>query len=153
MIFYNEGLVQKEHTVYSIYSVVPLKRGQFSQIFTNSLPVRSRYGVSFVDPASDWYSASLSDNIEAISYYIGPRYNGTCNMLSICSWFCCALFCCGYFISAQQIDVICLHILQGYFTGTRSVMRITKKKKRQQQNTMKQIVCTILVIYELISMG
>ena len=37
----------------------------------------ARYGVSFVDPASDWCSALVFAIIYAISYYIGPRYNGT----------------------------------------------------------------------------
>ena len=32
---------------------------------------------SFVDPASDWYSASVPVIIHVISYNIGPRYNGT----------------------------------------------------------------------------
>ena len=37
---------------------------------SHSLPVRARYGVSFVSPAFDWYSASVPA-IHAISYYIG----------------------------------------------------------------------------------
>ena len=52
----------------------------FSKIFTkdtHSLPVRVRYGVSFVDPAYDWYSAWVPGIICAISYYIEPRYSGT----------------------------------------------------------------------------
>ena len=40
-------------------------------------PIALRYGVSFVVPASDWYSASISIIINVISYNIGPRYNGT----------------------------------------------------------------------------
>ena len=43
--------------------------------------VWARYGwsvfVSFVHPASDWFSARVSAIIYAIYYYIGPRYNGT----------------------------------------------------------------------------
>ena len=39
--------------------------------------VRTVYGVCFVDPASDWYSASVPVIIYAISYNIGPPYNGT----------------------------------------------------------------------------
>ena len=31
----------------------------------------------FMDPLSDWYSASVSVIIYVISYNIGPRYNGT----------------------------------------------------------------------------
>ena len=34
-------------------------------------------GVQHVDPACAWYSASIAAIIDAISYYIGPRYNGT----------------------------------------------------------------------------
>ena len=35
------------------------------------------YGLSSVDPASDWYSASVPAIIYAISYNIEPRYDGT----------------------------------------------------------------------------
>ena len=35
----------------------------------------SIYGVSFVDPAPDWYSASVPVIIYVISYNIGLRYN------------------------------------------------------------------------------
>ena len=60
---------------------VVITRSYFPQIFTkdiHSSPVRARYrSVSFVGPASDWYSAWVPANIYAISYYIGPRYNGT----------------------------------------------------------------------------
>ena len=42
-----------------------------------SSPVRVRYGVSLVDPASDWYFASVSAIINEISYNIGSRYNCT----------------------------------------------------------------------------
>ena len=35
------------------------------------------YGVSFVDPASYWYSVSAHVIIYVISYITGPRYNGT----------------------------------------------------------------------------
>ena len=37
--------------------------------------MRARYGLSFVDSASDWYPASVVAIIYAISYYFGPRYN------------------------------------------------------------------------------
>ena len=50
---------------------------KYSQKTSHSSPVRSRYVVSFVDPASDWYSAWVHGIIYAISYYIGPRYNGS----------------------------------------------------------------------------
>ena len=63
------------------YSAMPLLRGQFSKKYQqkapHSSPVRARYGVSFVDPGSDWYSSSVSTIINAVSYYIAPRYNGT----------------------------------------------------------------------------
>ena len=39
--------------------------------------------VSFVDSVSDWYSASVPAIIYALSYYIGPRYNGTRLYLSL----------------------------------------------------------------------
>ena len=35
------------------------------------------YGLSFVDPASGWYSASVPVIINAISYYNRLHYNGT----------------------------------------------------------------------------
>ena len=35
------------------------------------------YGVYFVDPSSDWYSALVPVMSQLISYNIGPRYNGT----------------------------------------------------------------------------
>ena len=50
---------------------------QNSQKTPHSSTVRSGYGVSFVDPASDWYSASVPVIIYVIHYNIGPRYNGT----------------------------------------------------------------------------
>ena len=36
-----------------------------------------RYGVPFVDPASDWYSASVPVIIYVIFYNIGAHYKGT----------------------------------------------------------------------------
>ena len=63
------------------YSAVPLQRGLFShkhsQKTPHSSPARVRYGVSFVDWASDWYSASVPVIVYVISYDITPRYNGT----------------------------------------------------------------------------
>ena len=35
-----------------------------------------RYEMSFVDPASDWYSALIPVIIDVIPYNIGSRYNG-----------------------------------------------------------------------------
>ena len=70
-------------------------RSIFSQIFAKDTPWLAhwvRYGASFVDPASDWYSASVPVNISLISYNIGPHYNGTwlyfklnrtCNLVAI----------------------------------------------------------------------
>ena len=55
---------------------MPLQRGQFSHKYPQKTP-RSSYGVSFVDPAFDSYSASISVFINVISYNIEPRYNGT----------------------------------------------------------------------------
>ena len=64
-----------------------ITRWIFSQIFTKNLldlhktphgsPVRARYGVSFVDTTSEWYSVSVLARICVISYNIEPRYNGT----------------------------------------------------------------------------
>ena len=63
------------------YSAVPLKRCQFSLKYSqktpHSSPVRARYGVYFVNAASDWYSASVPVIIYVISYDSGARYNGT----------------------------------------------------------------------------
>ena len=47
---------------------------------------RASYGMSFVDLASDWYSASVPVIIFVISYNIGPCYKGTdciCNISTI----------------------------------------------------------------------
>ena len=60
------------HTAITTWSI-------FSKIFvkdTHKLPVRVRYGVSFVGSASDWYSASVS-TMECEICYIGLRYNDT----------------------------------------------------------------------------
>ena len=57
-----------------------IMQSNFSQIFTktpHSSPVRARYGVTFVDPAFDWYSASVPVNIYVISYNIQPHFNDT----------------------------------------------------------------------------
>ena len=59
----------------------------FSQIFLkipHTSPVKARYGVSFVDPASDWYSASVLQIIYVISYNTGLCYNGTHKMALDC---------------------------------------------------------------------
>ena len=49
---------------------------KYSPKTPHSSPVKASYGVSFVDPASDWYSTWVPGIIYAISYYIGPCYNG-----------------------------------------------------------------------------
>ena len=59
----------------------------FSQIFTKTphcLLARAMYGVSFVDPASNWYSGSVPVIIDVISYNIGPSNND--NRLYPCSY-------------------------------------------------------------------
>ena len=43
----------------------------------------ARYGVTFVCSPSDWYSASVPAISCAISYHIGPHYNGTRQVFSI----------------------------------------------------------------------
>ena len=61
-------------------SSVPLKRGHFSQNPHKTLyisPVRMRYGVSFVNLKSDWYATFVNAVVCEISWYIGPRHNGT----------------------------------------------------------------------------
>ena len=47
----------------------------------HSSPVSARYGVSFVDPASGWYSAWVPVIIHVISCNIGPRYMHFMDML------------------------------------------------------------------------
>ena len=63
------------------YSVVPLKRGQFSpkssQWTLHSSPVRARYGVFFVNLKSDTYSELVNAVVCKISCYSGAGYNGT----------------------------------------------------------------------------
>ena len=53
---------------------MPLLHGQFSHTYLqktpHSSPVRARYAVSFVDPASDWYIASVSVIIYVIFHNI-----------------------------------------------------------------------------------
>ena len=80
-------VIRTEGTHWSLrYSAVPLYRGQFSHKYSqktpHSSPVRARYGVSFMNPTSDWYSASVHVIVHVISYNIWviwprPRYNGT----------------------------------------------------------------------------
>ena len=43
----------------------------------HSSSIRVSYGVSFVDPASDWYSVSVPVIIYVVFYNIGPNYNDT----------------------------------------------------------------------------
>ena len=47
---------------------------QYSQKTPHSSPIRASYGVSFVDPASDWHSASVPVIIYAI-FFILWRFN------------------------------------------------------------------------------
>ena len=60
---------------------MPLQCGQFSHKYSEKTPhgspFRVRYGMSFVDSASDWYSAPVLANINAIPYNIRPRYTDT----------------------------------------------------------------------------
>ena len=51
--------------------MLPLYHGQFSHKYSQ------KYGMSFLDPTSDWYSASVSVIIHVISYNIGQCYNNT----------------------------------------------------------------------------
>ena len=71
-------------TIGTEYSAVPLKRGQFSpklsQKTHQSSPVRARYGVSVVILKSDSLSATVITVPYVISWWIGPRYNGTNNV-------------------------------------------------------------------------
>ena len=61
----------------------------FSQKYSQNTPYSSpikatyMYVVSFVYPASDWYSVSVPAIIYAISYYIRPHYDGTWLYLDI----------------------------------------------------------------------
>ena len=61
---------REEHTVRCHYN--GLFSHRYSQKTPHSSPVRS-----FVDSASDWYSASVPAIIYAISYCFGRRYSGT----------------------------------------------------------------------------
>ena len=65
------------NTVQCSAVIMWLFKKKYQQKTHHSSPVRAKYGVSFVDPATDWYSALISATINAISYYIGPRYNST----------------------------------------------------------------------------
>ena len=67
-----------------------LTRSLFSQNYPQRLhiigpywPIRARYGGSLVDPASDWYFASISVIIHVISYNIWPRYNGADSLFGV----------------------------------------------------------------------
>ena len=50
---------------------------KYSQKSPHSSPIRVRYGLSFMDPASDGHSTSDPVIIHVISYNTGPHYNGT----------------------------------------------------------------------------
>ena len=59
---------------------------KYSQKTPHNSPVRVRYGVSFAEPASYWYSASVSVIIYVISYNIGWRYYSTRLYLDHIDW-------------------------------------------------------------------
>ena len=65
----------------SIAQCHAVKHSQFSHKYpqktSHSSLVRARYGMSFVDQASAWYSASVPIIIYGKSYNTEPRYNGT----------------------------------------------------------------------------
>ena len=64
----------------SIQCGAVIARSIVSKLFTkdtHSSPVRARYGVYFVYPASDWCSGWVLPIIYVISYYIGPYYKAT----------------------------------------------------------------------------
>ena len=65
---------------YCIQCSVVIAKSVFCKILAkdpHSLPVRARYGVSFVDSNSHWYSTSVNAVLYAISYYIGLHFTGT----------------------------------------------------------------------------
>ena len=66
-----------KHTKYQHLALSHVQCGAVITRSTHSSPVRARYGVSFVDIASDWYFASAPAIFNAISYCFVPRYNGT----------------------------------------------------------------------------
>ena len=70
--------------IFVAYSAVPLKRGQFSQKYSQSTPMTRQLGRCMVCPlwvqhrCSSW----VPTIIHAISYYIEPRHKGTrCTMI------------------------------------------------------------------------
>ena len=67
------GIYRKYPMIWSVVNFPP----QNSQKTPHSWPVGVRYGVSFMDPASDWYSALVPVIIYAVSYNIGPCHNDT----------------------------------------------------------------------------
>ena len=76
---WGEWYLHLESRHYMQYGAVltPSISHKYSRKTPNSSPVRARYGVSVMNPASDWYSASVYAIIYVISYNIWPRYNGT----------------------------------------------------------------------------
>ena len=95
------------------YSVVPLQRGQFYQKYSQKTPhgspVKARYGVSFVDSASDWYHVSVPAIFNAKSFYIGPRFNGTrlYNAISYISYTIHHIYIIAYTTSISKSYIIC----------------------------------------------
>ena len=64
------------HTVRCRYNAVNIVKN-IHERHPIARPLGRGMGVSFVNPASGSYSARVPVIIYAISYYIGPRYNGT----------------------------------------------------------------------------
>ena len=63
-------------TVWCRYNAV-ISFHKHSQKPPHNSPVREMYEMYFVDPVSDWYSASAPVIIYVISYNSGSRYNST----------------------------------------------------------------------------
>ena len=57
-----------------------------SQETPHSSPMRASYGVSVENFKSDLYSASVSAVLCVISWYVGPRHNGTWLYLHVLTW-------------------------------------------------------------------
>ena len=63
------------------YTAVPSWCSKRSPIFpwmiSHGSPARASYGVSFMEPVSDWCSVSFPAMMYEMPCYIGPRYDGT----------------------------------------------------------------------------
>ena len=62
------------HTVWCRYNALSFLKNIHKR-HPIACPFGASYEVSFVDPASDWYSAWVPAILYTISYYIGPNYN------------------------------------------------------------------------------